>query len=496
MEYVASFCPVLDMNGISSERIARLECGPLTSAAISVSGALYFWGCNSAGQCGVNSLEDAVVPTRVHFEHSIEQVSCGRHHSLAIDREGGLFSWGLGSFGQLGTGACHSTLVPRTVEGFSGIRVRLAACGDFHSLAVVSSLRWKAADIPARNNGDSSCTDVPRVGHSAAMLDDQTMVVYGGFNGTKTMNGLALCHFEPNRYCWEFPVVHGDAPPHRTAHTAVVRAGELIVFGGATMSSAGSQGVMSDLWLWNRGEHTWRCPPRSAGAMGEALPCARYAHAAAQLNQVMVVFGGCTGQTYLNDLWLLHLDQMHWTQPPTQGKPPLGRARHSLTAVGNKLWVFGGWNGKQASEELHCLDMASMQWSEPCTTQSIASVGARCAHSCVAVDGSLWVVGGWDGERDLGAVRSLNLDTMTWEAEQTDQHSPVQGPCVLRQRHGHSTVAVGNRMHIFGGSSAGCVNGDVESLDVCSTEAASKGAGQGAGGKAGQGGRAGARAFS
>ena len=65
----------------------------------------------------------------------------------------------------------------------------------------------------------------------------------------------------------------------------------------------------------------------------------------------MVVFGGCTGSGYLNDIWLLDFASMRWEElNPNLPAPsidstsvmPSARARHSMCALGNQLYIFGG----------------------------------------------------------------------------------------------------------------------------------------------------------
>jgi len=63
---------------------------------------------------------------------------------------------------------------------------------------------------------------------------------------------------------------------------------------------------------------------------------------------------------------------MSWSQPQPSNVPPSKldptkgfRAAHSCDKCGNNLYIFGGWNGKQALNDLYLLDIEKLEWSEP-----------------------------------------------------------------------------------------------------------------------------------
>jgi len=393
--------------------------------------------------------------------------------------QGSLYSWGLGSFGQLGHGTRTSKPEPQLIADFHGIRVRQVACGDFLSIAVVSSLRWRTF---CHRNSHQPCEQ--RVGHTACMLPtEDAMLLYGGYDGKKPVQGLALCHFEHGTWFESIPVAEGSRePPHRTAHSAVVVGQRMIVFGGVAKSPNGAQKVLNDLWVLELGTMTWReieplsrrrgsTTPASEGGAAEIGPCGRYGHSASVLGHSMVLFGGCTGDCYLNDVWTLDAMSLQWVHEPEETPVgpffdvPCGRARHATCVFGRSVMLFGGWAGKAAFGDLFCFELETRQWSRLDTTHTGGLVGPRCGHSCVAVDGGMVVVGGWNGERDLASIHTLNLATLAWESEQRHQS---QSPFV--PRHGHTACSVGNEIHLYGGSSHGKVLSELTTVEVLSTE--------------------------
>ena len=57
---------------------------------------------------------------------------------------------------------------------------------------------------------------------------------------------------------------------------------------------------------------------------------------------------------------------MAWYSPMPQNDPPSScRAAHSCDKVGSNLYIFGGWNGKRALNDLYMLDIDKLVWTEP-----------------------------------------------------------------------------------------------------------------------------------
>lgn len=79
---------------------------------------------------------------------------------------------------------------------------------------------------------------------------------------------------------------------------------------------------------------------------------ARAGHSAVFLGESMYVFGGFDGSGTLNDLQMLELSSLRWSQPEALGQPPSPRWGHSA-ALGSssQMTVFGG-NDRDASAEV------------------------------------------------------------------------------------------------------------------------------------------------
>uniref|UniRef100_A0A3Q1BZ25 HECT domain-containing protein n=1 Tax=Amphiprion ocellaris TaxID=80972 RepID=A0A3Q1BZ25_AMPOC len=130
--------PLKSLAGIP---LAQITAGGDHSFALSLSGAVFGWGKNRAGQLGLNDKQDRAVPCHIKFLRSqkVVYISCGNEHTAALTKDGGLFTFGDGSWGQLGHGSTNNELLPRRVLELMGTEVSQIACGRHHTLAFAPS---------------------------------------------------------------------------------------------------------------------------------------------------------------------------------------------------------------------------------------------------------------------------------------------------------------------------------------------------------------------
>ena len=90
------------------------------------------WGCGEGerGQLGVGDRADRHAPVRVGGEEAFGQskvrmVACGNFHTVAVTEEGAVWSWGSGYRGRLGHNDDHNRLAPERVgqERFGGAKI-------------------------------------------------------------------------------------------------------------------------------------------------------------------------------------------------------------------------------------------------------------------------------------------------------------------------------------------------------------------------------------
>ncbi|XP_039544583.1 E3 ISG15--protein ligase HERC5.4 isoform X2 [Pimephales promelas] len=121
--------------------LAQISAGGDHSFVLSLSGVVFGWGKNSAGQLGLGDTTDRRVPTVVNSlnRKKTVSISCGGEHTATLSKGGSVFTFGSGSFGQLGHNSFKDEHHPRVVAELWGSKVSQVTCGRRHTLVSVES---------------------------------------------------------------------------------------------------------------------------------------------------------------------------------------------------------------------------------------------------------------------------------------------------------------------------------------------------------------------
>ncbi|XP_076831361.1 putative E3 ubiquitin-protein ligase HERC4 [Brachyhypopomus gauderio] len=121
--------------------LGQISAGGDNSFALSLSGAVFGWGRNNAGQLGLGDRNDRYIPTWVNnLSHKKTAfISCGEEHTATLSKGGTVFTFGSGCYGQLGHNSFRDELRPRVVGELWGLAVLQITCGRHHTLALVGS---------------------------------------------------------------------------------------------------------------------------------------------------------------------------------------------------------------------------------------------------------------------------------------------------------------------------------------------------------------------
>ncbi|CAN4121202.1 unnamed protein product [Withania somnifera] len=119
-----------------------VACGEFHTCAVTMAGELYTWGdgTHNAGLLGNGTDVSHWIPKRISGPLEglqVASVTCGPWHTALITSTGQLFTFGDGTFGVLGHGDRENVLFPKEVKSLSGLRTIAAACGVWHTAAVV-----------------------------------------------------------------------------------------------------------------------------------------------------------------------------------------------------------------------------------------------------------------------------------------------------------------------------------------------------------------------
>ncbi|KAK0400167.1 hypothetical protein QR680_003384 [Steinernema hermaphroditum] len=301
--------------------------------------------------------------------------------------------------------------------------------------------------------GVEAAGECPRGTSGFAMSSYKSSVfVYGGVLSNRRCHGdfheLNTATFEWTRLVIQ-PNARNELPRPRIGHTLTISSdGYCYIFGGVYTQDSGSPNViqhhMNDIFMVNL--HLPELHYEFPQTYGPRPP-ARESHAAELLergnDKKLIVFGGIS-QCRLNDLWILDLNSMTWTNPVVSDIPISPRSHHSLNIVGDSLYIFGGWltaadeNDQVTSVATNSLEMFNLAdgcWEaqNPCLTDRNSNKvpSSRIMHSMVSIKNRLYLFSG----RDVSG--KLNIDL--WYI---DVSRPPPPPRVNLLRAGTTALAV------------------------------------------------------
>eukprot|EP00392_Amoebophrya_sp_AT5.2_P008850 g8878.t1 len=191
----------------------------------------------------------------------------------------------------------------------------------------------------------------------------------------------------------------------------------------------------------------------------------------------MYLHGGCTSSRAFDEVYLLELEQMKWSELPASGQKPSPRYGHSLEHYNKHLICFGGMCSAEKGDDLlagngavaknlsiigtglpkgagdsgcvYTMETQTLIWTKYAAEPS----HARYCHSASVVGDSMVVFGGLSAESHtpLNDVLLFDLQTKSWKGETaTSGSSPTP-------RYGHKSIGVGNEVSrdfyliVFGG---------------------------------------------
>lgn len=229
-----------------------------------------------------------------------------------------------------------------------------------------------------------------------------------------------------------------------------------IYLAGGCKSSKGPKDCVNQLLSFELESHKWTTVPISHSASdpnGLRHQISGGAWAVDHQRQRFYVWGGMRAATeekqtegFSSSLDYLDVPPSGtatWHTVKTAGAVPAAAMDASLTRIGNKLVVFGGASDDGFFNAVHYIDVTGisgnqeLHWVQANTTGDAPS--ARKGHSAVAIGHKIYVYGGMD-------ARSVNddmhvLDTKTWAWSEIEQKAE-EGTTTPKARAFHAALAV------------------------------------------------------
>ena len=188
----------------------------------------------------------------------------------------------------------------------------------------------------------------------------------------------------------------------------------------------------------------------------------------------MFVFGGYTGDIYSNsnlrnknDLFEYKFTTSQWInwEDKITGALPPARSAHGAAVFKNKLWIFAGYDGHMRLNDMWAVDILSdqPQWEQ--IPQSGDSPPTCCNFPVAVVGDSMYVFSGQSGARITNNLYQFKFEEGVWVRIRTE-HLLRGFPCPPQRRYGHTMVAFGRCLYVFGGAADGILDNEVHCFDV------------------------------
>ncbi|XP_076149382.1 putative E3 ubiquitin-protein ligase HERC3 [Alosa pseudoharengus] len=205
--------PLKSLAGIP---LSQISAGGDHSFALSLSGAVFGWGKNSAGQLGLGDLSDRPEPVDVSCL-SLKKtifISCGAEHTAILVKDGVVFTCGSGRYGQLGHNSFRDELRPRLVAELWGSKVSQIACGKHHTLALVGPSK-----IYSFGRGDQGQLGNGQIVNQCVPLSTCALITSVEQRVTKLIAGgnLSFALLDSTQECQKGPAKHKPTIKKREA---------------------------------------------------------------------------------------------------------------------------------------------------------------------------------------------------------------------------------------------------------------------------------------
>ncbi|KAG5574799.1 hypothetical protein H5410_054933 [Solanum commersonii] len=207
----------------------------------------------------------------------------------------------------------------------------------------LKSLTWSTIKL---NSGVLPATS----GHNMILWENKLLFLAGhskDVSDTVTMRFIDLQSYE----CGVIETF-GKLPVARGGQSVTLFGSKLIMFGGEDQHRR----LLNDISVLDLETMTW-----STVETTQTSPAPRFDHTAAlHADRYLLILGGCSHSIFFNDLHVLDLETMEWSQPQLQGDLVSPRAGHAGVTIGDNWYIVGGGDNKSGVPETLMLNMSKL----------------------------------------------------------------------------------------------------------------------------------------
>ncbi|CAJ1976626.1 unnamed protein product [Sphenostylis stenocarpa] len=246
------------------------------------------------------------------------------------------------------------------------------------------SLTWSSLKLKANvgiEDGDNSREFLPATSGHNMIRWGEKLLLLGGIRYID----IGTCQFGVIK-------TSGNVPVARVGQSATLVGSRVILFGGEDMNRK----LLNDVHVLDLDSMTWEMIETT-----QTPPAPRFDHAASiQGERYLLIFGGCSHSVFFNDLHLLDMQTMEWSQPQTQGDLVSPRAGHAGVTIDESWFIVGGGDNKSGCPETLVLDMSKLVWTVLTVVKQkdpLSSEGLSVCSTTIDGENYLLAFGGYNG---------------------------------------------------------------------------------------------------
>ena len=235
-----------------------------------------------------------------------------------------------------------------------------------------------------------------------------------------------------NNINFEILDFHSDSISARRYHTMVAIGTDIYIFGGSTGS-----GYLDDFYKIDTSTYS----VEEITITGTTS--VRHNHSMVAIGNYIYIVGAHDDNYNLNDYYKIDTSTNIGTVIDITGTSISKRHNHSMVAIGSNIYIFGGRNTTGvALNDFYKIDTSTNIVTVFDITGT--SITGRYSHSMIAIEGNIYIFGGYNGSDYLDDF--YKIDTSTNVVTVID----ITGTSITA-RYDHSMVAIEGNIYIFGG---------------------------------------------
>ncbi|KAL6060967.1 RhoGEF domain containing protein [Balamuthia mandrillaris] len=234
-----------------------------------------------------------------------------------------------------------------------GYDTALGSCCCLSDVSIyhTSSATWTKVKATININ---TTTHLMRMNHSATLVGDHSIFVFGGRDNVIGDLYNDLLVFDTEKLIWTKPKVKGETPPKMYGHSATLIGNKIYLIGGH------QQNPTQKVYILNTAKLQW------SSMQPRLQPFASVMNHAAILFRGHIVFltGGVSCDfSESHNVSALLAAQLSWMEPSRGEEEEQSLRRHSCMAarVGDYIWIYGGHTLEQQQQTRFLSDLVKLK---------------------------------------------------------------------------------------------------------------------------------------